>query len=366
VTLPQPTLREHQKKLRRVRAWLGEVGADFCALTLQSNFAWITGGRENRVYSAMEAGAATVVVSTESAWLVANNIEMPRLMAEEVGGLNLTPAEFFWEDPSGLADTLKKLCPGRLVADTPLPGAEVNTGGLARLRWQLTQEEADRYRALGRDTADAVEEAAHCIHPGMSEHEIAAEISLRVMRRGVQPGLILVAVDDRAFRFRHPLPTSAVLRRHAMLVCCGRRGGLVASVTRMVSFGTPEADMARRHRAVCAVDSAFIDATRPGTPVKDVFAAGLAEYAAQGFPNEWRLHHQGGATGYGSREYKGTHTCPEVVLDNQAFAWNPSIAGTKSEDTILACGGVPEILTEARSWPMITEFAVPRPDILVR
>jgi hypothetical protein len=44
---------------------------------------------------------------------------------------------------------------------------------------------------------------------------------------------------------------------------------------------------------------------------------------------------------------------------NQLVGWNPSIAGTKSEDTILSTG---EVLTAARNWPMVGS----RPDILCR
>jgi hypothetical protein len=57
-------------------------------------------------------------------------------------------------------------------------------------------------------------------------------------------------------------------------------------------------------------------------------------------------------------------------LENQPFAWNPSITGTKSEDTILATSTGPEIITPARDWPMVSvegdDGAWQRPDILVR
>jgi len=55
----------------------------------------------------------------------------------------------------------------------------------------------------------------------------------------------------------------------------------------------------------------------------------------------------------------------------QAFAWNPSITGTKSEDTILTApgGGAPEFLTQPLDWPATdVEWGggtVARPDILV-
>jgi hypothetical protein len=57
------------------------------------------------------------------------------------------------------------------------------------------------------------------------------------------------------------------------------------------------------------------------------------------------------------------------VLPNQAFAWNPSIAGTKSEDTILVTENGIEFLSLSSDWPMVeVEYrgqGVKREDILV-
>jgi hypothetical protein len=101
-----------------------------------------------------------------------------------------------------------------------------------------------------------------------------------------------------------------------------------------------------------------------------VFHRGIEVYAEHGFPNEWQLHHQGGPCGYEPRDYLGSPTAPGVVLENQAFAWNPSIAGTKSEDTILATTKGPQIVTESKDWPMVRVEGqgetVLRPDILAR
>ncbi|MDT8304742.1 MAG: hypothetical protein RRC07_02300 [Anaerolineae bacterium] len=40
----------------------------------------------------------------------------------------------------------------------------------------------------------------------------------------------------------------------------------------------------------------------------------------------------------------------------QVFAWNPSIAGTKSEDTILAGESGNEILTAMDGWLTVTAY----------
>ncbi len=73
----------------------------------------------------------------------------------------------------------------------------------------------------------------------------------------------------------------------------------------------------------------------------------------QGFPGEERFHHQGGPTGYGEREWVATPAGTEVVVNNQAFAWNPSIRGGKVEDTVILRDGVIENLTPTPELPVL-------------
>jgi Xaa-Pro dipeptidase len=46
------------------------------------------------------------------------------------------------------------------------------------------------------------------------------------------------------------------------------------------------------------------------------------------------------------------------VVDNQAFAWNPSIRGGKVEDTVILCNGVIENLTATPELPQLTDAIV--------
>jgi Xaa-Pro aminopeptidase len=239
---------------------------------------------------------------------------------------------------------------------------------LARLRANLTPEEGERFRALGRLCAGAIRRAAEAVQPGQTEYEIAALLAGEAEQRGVQPVVNLIATDERVFTFRHPLPTGKRLERYAMLVLCGRRSGLVCSVTRLLHFGRLPDELRRKAEALALVDAAFISATRPGQTLGQVFQQATTAYADNGFPDEWRHHHQGGPAGYEPREYVATPDSPDLVQIGQAYAWNPSIAGTKSEDTILITGSGSEILTATPGWPQLAvavgdaEFA--RPAIL--
>jgi antitoxin VapB len=94
----------------------------------------------------------------------------------------------------------------------------------------------------------------------------------------------------------------------------------------------------------------------------------MRAYAETGFPDEWHLHHQGGPAGYEAREYIATPDSADVVSIGQAYAWNPSITGTKSEDTILVGEADNEVLTAIENWPTlpvtVDDQKIARPAIL--
>src|SRR5690348_15103831 len=76
-------------------------------------------------------------------------------------------------------------------------------------------------------------------------------------------------------------------------------------------------------------------------------------YRELGYPGEEALHHQGGATGYAEREWLATPAGMQRVLNHQAFAWNPSAAGGKVEDTVVLRDGQIEWLTSTPELPVV-------------
>ena len=91
--------------------------------------------------------------------------------------------------------------------------------------------------------------------------------------------------------------------------------------------------------------------SRPGRKLCEVFNDAVEAYREQGFADEWKLHHQGGPAGYEPREFVATPTLDNVVSAGQVFAWNPSITGVKSEDTVLIGKERNEVLTGISGWP---------------
>ena len=346
---------EFETKLSRVRALLAERGAAGLLLHTYGGFAWITGGGRSHVSIASDRGAAAVLVTPDEAYLLADSIELRRLQEEELVGLPLQPRQFPWWSGSVVEEAGNLVAGGGLLADAPTAGASVlSAAEVLALRNPLVPEEIERYRKLGTDAGVVLTHVAlHC-RPALTEHQLAGMLSKGLVDFGIVPSVVLVATDERLFTRRHPIPTDRRLERYAMLVVGGRRHGLHLSATRLVHFGPVPEELRQRSEACARVDAAFLAATRPGASLAEVFRVGEAAYAAEGYPGEWHHHHQGGPTAYAGRDAKATPTAAAVVQLHQAFAWNPSIAGTKSEDTVLVTEGGIEVLSPTPDLSEIT------------
>jgi antitoxin VapB len=355
-------------KHERINQLLDNHNLDGLLIQQVSNFAWVTNGAASYVNTATTNGVATLFVTRDARHLIADNIETPRLEMEEQ--LQVQGWEFHthrWDQPS---PALTKLTDGfKLGADGAFPGAVDLSGELAVLRSYLDAAEQDRFRSLSSLCAEAMDEAIRAVKPGLTEFKIASLLSAAVQARGVLPIVNLIATDERVYNFRHPLPIDKKMAKYAMLVICGRKEGLVCSLTRLVHFGTLPNELKEKADAVAYVDAAMIAATRPGEQVNKIFRIAKASYSKVGFPDEWYLHHQGGPAGYDPREFIATDAVDTPVGVGQVYAWNPSITGCKSEDTILVGEDNNEILSAIEGWPSIlveiNGQAIERPAILV-
>lgn len=344
---------EFDRKQQRIQGLLDEHGLDSLLLQRVSSFAWATCGAASYINTAASNGEASLLITPGGRHLITNNIEAPRLEHEEklaAQGWEFHVGPWYEAD-----ETMAELAHGlKLGADAPYPGAVNLANEMARVRANLMPEEQERFRALGRLCAAAMNDAIRAVRVGQTEHEIAGHLAHEAERRGVQAIVNLIATDERIFSFRHPLPTDKELVSYAMLVLCGRKWGLVCSITRLIHFGRLPADLERKVEAVAQIDATFLAATRPHRTLGEVFEQATDAYAAAGFPDEWQNHHQGGPVGYEPREYIATPDSDDVVSVGQAYAWNPSITGAKSEDTILVGEAENEVLTSIDGWPTLS------------
>lgn len=343
-------------KHRAVVQYLESRGLEAVILTRRCNFAWFTGGGLNHVSTGSDVGAASLLVTREGALCITNNIEGPRVSAEDLEGLGIELRSHFWWDSAEAARLWLAELGGRsAAADAAAEGLPAGVQPLGadfdRIRWQLDDGDVERYRKLAPEVGLALEMACKAVRPGMTEDELAARIAAELRERAIRGPVILVANEERVRRFRHPLPTAAKFSKYGMGVCVGERDGLHVSATRLFTFGPIDEDLRRRHVAVNAVDAAMMAATRPDRTLGEIFDVCRKAYADGGFAEDWKLHHQGGLCGYQARENRATPGSSIRVTANQVYGWNPSITGTKSEDTILVLPDRTEIISATGQWP---------------
>jgi Xaa-Pro aminopeptidase len=236
------------------------------------------------------------------------------------------------------------------------PPVEATAPDLVSLRRKLAAAELERYRAAGADAAAALTSVLGELRPELRELDAAGTLAGALHARGFTTPVVLVGGEARAPVHRHPLPTEAKLGAFALLAASVERDGLYVSLTRIVSFGAPPVELDRLVRAAAAVDAAVLEASRPGRTLGELFAVIARAYEEQGFPEEWRRHHQGGLTGYKGREVFARPGDETVVPGACAFAWNPSITGGgKSEDTVLVTGDGVDVITRTPDLPTLPD-----------
>ncbi|HYO16001.1 MAG TPA: M24 family metallopeptidase [Thermoanaerobaculia bacterium] len=346
------------EKAGRLEAWLAGERLDVALLRTQANFSWMTGGRSNAIDLSQPLGVATLLVARGGRrWVIADAIEMDRLLREELPG-QWRPVEIPWAEGQADPDLAVKKARevlgtgATLAADWPVGDARACPDEIRRLRSRLTPGEIERLRALGRDAGEALGEVCRNLRPGLSEVEIARRTATALADRGADPVVLLVGAGERLERFRHPVPTAHRWDRGGvMVVACPRREGLTVALTRIVWAGPVPEEIRRRTQAAARVNARLLAATRAGVRASELFAVAARAYAELGFPREEERHHQGGAIGYLSRDWIAHPESTEVVESPQAFAWNPSITGTKVEETWIVDGGEAEAVTCTPGWP---------------
>lgn len=295
--------------------------------------------------------------------VVTNAIEAPRLQETELANLPVDWAVVSWWEsrdsrlPRGAGSG----------SDRPGPGT-VDVGEAVRaLRLTLSPRQRRLLAAVGRDAAAAATRAALRLTPDLSEYAAAGLFAAELMADGMDPIVLMVGGGDRGARHRHPLPTGRDLGQLAMLVCCARRSGVVASVTRIVSFDRLPPALVDAYGRLLDVEQVYLDASVPGARLGDVVEAGSAAYGLNGFdPLEWHRHHQGGLSGFVPREFPAHRGSDLVLQEGMVVAWNPSAEGVKVEDTALVTTAGPEVLVHDPEWPTLQVGGRLRPDILRR
>lgn len=361
--------KEFQIKLERLRDFMKANGYDGVLLCNNENFCWLSCGHYAFVDKGSSNAVAKLLIAPENQYVFTNSSEQFRIPQEELADKHFELVSYPWHGSE--AETMRPYLKDRRIAsDNGIYGTDNRSGDIAALRYVLTDEEIARYKEIGPVCAAIVEQCCRDIEVGSTEYEIAGNVTGKLMAAGFQVPVCLIAADERLLKYRHPLPTQTKVTRYAMIAVCAQKYGLTVSMSRIVSFGPVEDEIQKKYQALLKVDATYLLSTVPGAKAGDIVRNGHAAYEKTGYEQDFHLHHQGGALGYLTRDYCANEATGNVVLDHQAFSWNPTIAGTKIEDTYIVNGDQLEIITQTSDWPA-TEVAVEgkritRPLILVK
>jgi Xaa-Pro aminopeptidase len=348
-------LEEIQVKEKRLHRLMDEKGLDAVLLKKQPNFSWFTAGGYNMVGTATDMGMTSLLVTRADRFVIANRIEAPRMMRDEGLedlGFGLLDHEWFLDRE---AELVQKTAgdPARVGADVNFGSCRNLDGDIKKLRYSLTENEVERYLFLGEKLSRAMEKTAIGIRPGEAECEVAGRLSAELWKDRIDITGLQVAADERAFLYRHPIPTTRLIQKYVMICANARYKGLITTITRIVYLGKPDPQLVRQFTFNCEIECRMILATKPGVPISAPLQEGIEAYKEFGYEDEWKLHNQGGAMGYLARDIRAVPDAKDLIEENQAICWNPSITGTKTEDAFIATNNGPLMITHPVIFPVI-------------
>ena len=357
-----------EAKQRLVGTLLGKAGCDGFLVLEPENFAWLTSGAAAR--GVLDAAEMPVLYFTsDQRWVIACNVDSQRLFDEELNGLGFQLKEWPWQ--WGREQLLADLSHNRKIAcDRPMNSHKVIGDQVRGLRRTLTPYEQACFQVLGSLVSHALEATCRTMSAEITEREVAAQISHRLLHRGVQPVCIEVAADGRSRRYRQCGYTSLPIRRYCVMSLTARKYGLYVTSSRAVCFGDPDPSFKKEHDAACKISATYIASTWPDALPKQIFTAGQHTFRLTGFEHEWRLCPQGHITGHLPVEMSLLPSTEELFQANWAVTWRASVGAAFSSDTFLIHEEGPRLITPPEMWPLkrirVQGADFFRPDLLLR
>lgn len=330
---------ELQIKLDRLRRLMNDKSLDAIYLKRQDSFAWLTLGGINYV-GLGDMGNCGLLITQDDLHAITNVIEAPRMRDEEMlEELGYRIHFGSWHDATFEGDCIHKLVPsGKVGFDHGSALGPNIANDVKLLRFSLTQEEVERYQEGGYLAARAIEETISSVRPGDTELKTIGRLARRIRESGLDVVSAMCAADERISHYRHPVPTDKVIRERVQLGGNMRYKGLIICCTRYFNFVPVTDALRRQYLANVEIDCTLMASSIPGNTYVSALEAGKQAYAERGYAQEFEKHHQGGPIGYAGRDYRVYFDTPGLIQKNQAFCWNPSITGTKSEDTVIVTG----------------------------
>jgi Xaa-Pro aminopeptidase len=216
-------------------------------------------------------------------------------------------------------------------------------------------EEIENIRSAVRISDLVFDEVLHEIHPGISELDIAAEISYRHRSHGAEEDAFepIVASGERG-ALPHARPTTKKIRNGELLTLdfgCTVRG-YNSDITRTIAVGRVSANARRMYDVVHDAQQMALDASQARMFAKDLDAVARDRIKREGY-GKFFTHSLGHGLGL------QVHELPRIsYLSNERLSENsvitiepgvyvPNVGGVRIEDDVLVTARGCEVLSSA-------------------
>jgi len=271
------------ERIQPLRDLMKAKGLDAFVLRRNPNLAWAIAGRAH-VPTTIDMACFDLIITQDSATAITNVVEAPRLIAEELPAEVKVQTVKWSEGRDPLLPTGSKVGCDQPGADRFDLGVEVEM-----IRASLIKSDLARFKEICVDAAVALGNAMKQVENSDREIDVAGLITHSLWQADLEIAFLGVAGQDRVHKFRHPLPTEAVVGNRVSASICAK--------------------------------------------------------------HEWTKHHQGGPTGFLPRDWPANQSTVRLIAPNQPIAWNPTGKGWKAEDTIVATDSGVKLLSNDPDWP---------------
>lgn len=344
--------KDYSEKLGRLREYMRKKGYGNVILARRDNFAWLTGGGDNKIFRSSDIGFGILVVSQVSVTFIAQFMDAARIWDDELNGFDMEKVTLRWNEKSR-EETALDICKGTKVAsDFDLKGAENVQGDIVRLHFPLTETDMARYEEMAGLFDRLLKNVADRIRPGMTEFEIEAEILMEYGREGATPKVLLVGSDERIAKYRHPNASDKKAEKLVLLHPAAEKRGLHANITRMVYFGDklPE-ELNRKYELLNLLQAQTVSMLRPGVRYHEILNERRRILKEHGCEEEFFNHYPGATTGYfiGSAQPIIDN---EVIGERMVYDWFLTVTGAKVEELTASGRDGGKVLSAAGAWPL--------------
>ena len=200
--------------------------------------------------------------------------------------------------------------------------------------------------AAQRIAEKALEETLPLIRPGLSEQELAAELTYRMMRHGAHKNSFdPIAITGAHTSMPHGVPGAALIRDGDFVTmdfgCV--KDGYCSDMTRTVAVGSATDEMKNVYDTVLRAQKAGIDAARPSATGVEVHNAAASVIAGAGY-GEYFGHSFGHGVGLDIHESpnasprNGSPLGEGAVISAEPGIYIPGRFGVRIEDVLYLTG----------------------------